>query len=153
MLHIPGFLKFCSSRDRTSGRNYGEKMDNWKANPKDNGFWRSLYEFSEKGSVNVDGGLNTGMISQMPNVCDKSTVIINKFLIHAWIFRSGVKCENRIYADIVKRWSTRPWMTSIQVNSMFEWRKWPLKSISTYIRMHFCLPSYSMPESWYIFVK
>ncbi len=58
-----------------------------------------------------------------------------------------------IYSDIVKRWSTRPWMTSIQVNSKFEWRKWPLKSISTYILMHLCLPSYSVPESWHIFVK
>ncbi len=58
-----------------------------------------------------------------------------------------------IYADIVKRWSTRPWMTSIRVHSKFEWRKWPLKSISTFIRMHFCLPSYSVPDSWHIFVK
>ncbi len=30
-------------------------------------------------------------------------------------------------------------MTSIQVNSKFEWRKWPLKSISTCIQMHFRL--------------
>ncbi len=58
-----------------------------------------------------------------------------------------------IYADIVKWRLTRPWMTSIQVNSKFEWRKWPLKSISTCIRMHFCLASYSVPESWHIFVK
>ncbi len=44
-------------------------------------------------------------------------------------------------------------MTSIQVNSKFEWSKWPLKSIRTCIRKHFCLPSYSVPESWHIFVK
>ncbi len=40
------------------------------------------------------------------------------------------------YANIVKWSSTRPWMISIQVNSKFEWRKWPLKSISTCIWMH-----------------
>ncbi len=55
-----------------------------------------------------------------------------------------------IYGDIVKWRSTRPW---IRVNSKFEWKKWPLKSISTCIRMHCCLPSYSVPKSWHLFVE
>ncbi len=36
MLHIPGFLKLCSSRNLTNGRNNGERNDNWKASPRDN---------------------------------------------------------------------------------------------------------------------
>ncbi len=66
--------------------------------------------------------------------------------------RPSWKADN-IYADIVKRRSTRPWMISVQVNSKFEWRKWPLKSISTCIWTHFCLSSYSVPERWHIFVQ
>ncbi len=58
-----------------------------------------------------------------------------------------------IYAEIVKWRSTRPRMNSIQVNSKFEWRKWLLKSISICTQMHFCLLSYSVHESWHIFVK
>ncbi len=36
MLHIPGFLKFCSPRYLTSGRNNSEEMDDWKATQRDN---------------------------------------------------------------------------------------------------------------------
>ncbi len=51
-----------------------------------------------------------------------------------------------IYAEIVKWQSTRLWITSTQVNLKVVWRKWPFKSISTCSWMHFCLPSYSVPE-------
>ncbi len=36
MLHIPGFLKFCSSRNLTSGGATVKEMDIWKATPRDN---------------------------------------------------------------------------------------------------------------------
>ncbi len=36
-----GFPKICSLRNLKSGRNNGEKMDNWKATPRDNALLKS----------------------------------------------------------------------------------------------------------------
>ncbi len=34
-MHIPGFLKFCTSRNLTLEETAVKEMDNWKATPRD----------------------------------------------------------------------------------------------------------------------
>ncbi len=78
--------------------------------------------------------------------CKKTAITRVPARFNGLTYRPSWKADS-INGDIVKSQSTRPWMTSLQVNSKFEWRKWPLKSISTCIR-GFLLMSSELFGAW-----